>query len=307
MRPGACSISGMSFARRRCSRGSWTPPTCLGWPGTACWRSSRRSARVTTLTTSGVRSSAGRRGTRRAITSRRARAGESHPAAGRGPGAKALGLESGQVLDRKPYDLLFGERKAPDGTPLGRPPDSGRKAADIYDKLLAAEPHATAERKRELRLEATRKARQSRLFFDLGRAPGSPIRAAGRRRTPLAAGRGRVVAGLVSQLPGARAHAEGGPDPVLPGQAAAMGDRLLRAPRQPARPPTTARPQHRHPRPDSSRARMTGCQEVPAPSGVQHADASPRLAAHGRRTFRNSRTCPAITSAQASSLGSWTS
>ena len=84
-----------------------------------------------------------------------------------GPGAQALGLEPGQVVEREPYDLLFGERKAPDGTPLGRPPDSGRKAADIYAQLLAAEPHATAERKRELRLEATRQARQSPLYFDL--------------------------------------------------------------------------------------------------------------------------------------------
>ena len=48
-----------------------------------------------------------------------------------------------------------------------RPPDSGRKAADLYALLLAAEPHATAERKRELRIEAARKARQSPLFFDL--------------------------------------------------------------------------------------------------------------------------------------------
>ena len=68
-----------------------------------------------------------------------------------GPGAKALGFEHGQMVEREPYDLLFGERKAPDGTPLGRPPGSGRKAADIYAALLAAEPHATAERKRELR------------------------------------------------------------------------------------------------------------------------------------------------------------
>jgi len=30
-----------------------------------------------------------------------------------GPGAKALGLEHGQTIERKPYDLLFGERKAP--------------------------------------------------------------------------------------------------------------------------------------------------------------------------------------------------
>ena len=84
-----------------------------------------------------------------------------------GPGAKALGFEPGQRVDREPYDLLFGQRKAPDGTPLGRPPGNGRKAADLYAKLLAAEPHATAARRRELRIEATKQARQSPLFFDL--------------------------------------------------------------------------------------------------------------------------------------------
>ena len=84
-----------------------------------------------------------------------------------GPGAKALGLEHGQIVEREPYDLLFGERKAPDGTPLGRPPGSGQNAAAIYARLLAAEPHATAERKHELRSEAARQARQSPLYFDL--------------------------------------------------------------------------------------------------------------------------------------------
>ena len=84
-----------------------------------------------------------------------------------GPGARALGFEPGQTVEREPYDLLFGERKAPDGTQLGRPPGDGRKAADLYAQLLAAEPHATAERKRELRTEAVKKARQSPLFFDL--------------------------------------------------------------------------------------------------------------------------------------------
>ena len=84
-----------------------------------------------------------------------------------GPGARALGFEPGQRVEREPYDLLFGERKAPDGTQLGRPPGNGRKAADLYAQLLAAEPHATAERKRELRTEAVKKARQSPLFFDL--------------------------------------------------------------------------------------------------------------------------------------------
>jgi hypothetical protein len=76
-----------------------------------------------------------------------------------GPGARALGFEPGQTVERKPYDLLFGERKALDGTRLGRPPGDGRKAADLYAQLLAAGPHATAERRRELRTEATKQAR----------------------------------------------------------------------------------------------------------------------------------------------------
>jgi conjugative relaxase-like TrwC/TraI family protein len=84
-----------------------------------------------------------------------------------GPGAQALGLEPGQLVEREVYDLLFGQRKAPDGTPLGRPPGNGRKAADLYARLLAAEPHATAERRRELRIDAARQARQGPLFFDL--------------------------------------------------------------------------------------------------------------------------------------------
>ena len=84
-----------------------------------------------------------------------------------GPGAQALGFESGQTVERQPYDLLFGQRKAPDGTRLGKPPDGGRKAADLYARLLAAEPHATADRRRELRIEATGQTRQSPLFFDL--------------------------------------------------------------------------------------------------------------------------------------------
>jgi hypothetical protein len=84
-----------------------------------------------------------------------------------GPGARALGFEQGQVVDREPYDLLFGERKGPDGTQLGRPPAGAKAAADLYARLLAAEPHATAERKRELRLEAASRARRSPLYFDL--------------------------------------------------------------------------------------------------------------------------------------------
>jgi AAA domain/TrwC relaxase len=84
-----------------------------------------------------------------------------------GPGAEALGFRRGEMVEREPYDLLFGERKAPDGTPLGRPPGGGRMAADIYALLLAAEPHATGERRHELQIEAAQQARQSPLYFDL--------------------------------------------------------------------------------------------------------------------------------------------
>ena len=120
-----------------------------------------------TLTTSGRTLTAARPRTRPATTSRPARAGENRPAGGGARARKRSGFEPGQRIEREPYDLLFGERQAPDGTQLGRHPDGGRKAADVYKLLLAAEPHATAERKRELRTEAVRKARQSPLFFDL--------------------------------------------------------------------------------------------------------------------------------------------
>jgi hypothetical protein len=84
-----------------------------------------------------------------------------------GPAAEALGFAPGQAVEREPYELLFGQRKAPDGTPLGRPPGRSTKAAEVYAGLLAAEPQATPERKRELRARASREARQSPLFFDL--------------------------------------------------------------------------------------------------------------------------------------------
>ncbi len=84
-----------------------------------------------------------------------------------GLGAEALGFQTGQMVERESYDLLFGKRQAPDGTHLGRPPGGGRKAADLYAAFLAAEPHATAERRRDLRLQATKQARQSPLFFEL--------------------------------------------------------------------------------------------------------------------------------------------
>ena len=118
-------------------------------------------------------------------------------------------------------------------------PDGGRKAADLYAQLLAAEPHATAERKRELRTEAVKKARQSPLFFDLTislskshldlprlprgeRPPGPPGRRPRRRRVlvrPGRRGRRHDLAGRarrVRLLP-ARGRATPAPAPTAPG------------------------------------------------------------------------------------------
>jgi hypothetical protein len=80
-----------------------------------------------------------------------------------GPGARALGFRNGQEIERKPYDLVFGQRVHPlDGTRLGRRRQAADKAAEAaYARLLQAEPHATAQRKRELRDAAAREARQS--------------------------------------------------------------------------------------------------------------------------------------------------
>ena len=87
-----------------------------------------------------------------------------------GPAAEALGFRRGQQVERGPYDLLFGERKGPDGTPLGRAPQlaaARERYRQIRDQLLAAEPQATSERKEELRFEAARRARVSPLYMDL--------------------------------------------------------------------------------------------------------------------------------------------
>lgn len=54
-----------------------------------------------------------------------------------GGGARALGFADGQVVERGPYDLLFGHCKALDGTRLGKPSSIGRTAADLYTQLLA--------------------------------------------------------------------------------------------------------------------------------------------------------------------------
>jgi len=67
-------------------------------------------------------------------------------------------------VEWEPYNLLFGQRKRPDGQKLGRPPANAGKAAEIYKSLVAAEPGADDHRRAVLRIEAQRQARQSPPF-----------------------------------------------------------------------------------------------------------------------------------------------
>jgi conjugative relaxase-like TrwC/TraI family protein len=118
-----------------------------------------------TWTTSGSKSTDPRPRTRPATTSRPARPAANHPAAGGDQAYRHSASNTAKSSSANRTTCCSASTKAPDGTPARQ--GSGRKAASIYAQLLAAEPHATAERKRELLLEATRQARQSPLFFDL--------------------------------------------------------------------------------------------------------------------------------------------
>jgi hypothetical protein len=53
-----------------------------------------------------------------------------------GPGAERLGLVAGLQVEREPYNLLFGQRRGPDGAKLGRVPANAGKAVEIYRAWL---------------------------------------------------------------------------------------------------------------------------------------------------------------------------
>src|SRR5208282_3299033 len=71
-----------------------------------------------------------------------------------GPGAQTIGLTSGQVVERRPYDAVYQQRDPRTGDKLGRPRGRYATFADHLAELTAAEPHATAERVTELEREA---------------------------------------------------------------------------------------------------------------------------------------------------------
>ncbi len=84
-----------------------------------------------------------------------------------GPGAQALGLAPGQVVERAPYDAVYRQTDPRTGARLGRPRGRYPTFADHLSRLTAAEPHATAERLIELEREAAQATRHPAAYYDV--------------------------------------------------------------------------------------------------------------------------------------------
>jgi AAA domain/TrwC relaxase len=84
-----------------------------------------------------------------------------------GPGAQALGLADGGVVEREDYDAVYQQVDPRTGDKLGRPRGSYLKFAGHLARLMAAEPHATAERLIELEREAAQATRQPAAYTDV--------------------------------------------------------------------------------------------------------------------------------------------
>jgi hypothetical protein len=84
-----------------------------------------------------------------------------------GPGAQALGLTPGQVVQREPYEAVYRQVDPRTGARLGRARGRYATFADHLARLRAAEPHATAEWLIELEREAARATRQPAVYTDV--------------------------------------------------------------------------------------------------------------------------------------------
>ena len=84
-----------------------------------------------------------------------------------GPGAQALGLAAGQLVERKPYDAVHQQKHPQTGEQLGRARGSYAKFTDHLARLTAAEPHATAGRLIELERQAAQATRQPAACTDV--------------------------------------------------------------------------------------------------------------------------------------------
>jgi TrwC relaxase len=95
-----------------------------------------------------------------------AQAGEA-PGRWWGPGARALGLSPGQVVERQPYDAVYQQIDPRTGAKLGRSRGQYTSYAEHLGRLKNAEPHATAERLIELEREAAQATRQPAAYTDV--------------------------------------------------------------------------------------------------------------------------------------------
>ena len=84
-----------------------------------------------------------------------------------GPGAQALGLAPGQIVQRKPYEAVYQQIDPRTGGKLGRARGRYATFADHLARLRAAEPHATAERLIELERQAAQATRQPAAYTDI--------------------------------------------------------------------------------------------------------------------------------------------
>src|SRR5215470_12267512 len=84
-----------------------------------------------------------------------------------GRGAKALGFADGQLVERDPYLAVYQQTDPVTGEKLGRAPNGWKGFREVFNRKLAAEPHATWERRLELEREAGQEARRSPVYTDL--------------------------------------------------------------------------------------------------------------------------------------------
>ncbi len=84
-----------------------------------------------------------------------------------GKGAEALGFADGQLVERDPYLAAYQQTDPDTGDKLGRAPNGYKRFSQIFAAKLAAEPHATWERRLELEREAGQEARRSPVYTDL--------------------------------------------------------------------------------------------------------------------------------------------
>ena len=84
-----------------------------------------------------------------------------------GRGAEALGFAKGQEVEREPYDKVYRQVHPQTGEQLGRAPAGKDKYDQLLNAMKAAEPHATAERIREMQQIAHTESRRSAPYTDV--------------------------------------------------------------------------------------------------------------------------------------------